>query len=171
MAEGRTKGSPSVTRRKYMLTLIGEIMTEECVEGYSNDHMDRGKTMEDDARAMWAFMTDQEPTAVGFLRRGRVGASPDSLVGTDGLLEIKTKLPHLQLECILQNRLPPEHVAQCQGQLWVSGRQWLDFVSFWPKLPLFRVRVERDEPYIAKLKVAVDDFLAEMDQLIVKLRG
>jgi hypothetical protein len=169
MASGRG-GGPSVTRRKYMLSLIGEVMTGECAESYANGHMERGKAMEPDARAMYAFMKDREPKTVGFMRRGRSGASPDSLIGDDGLLEIKTKLPHLQLECILDGRLPPEHKAQCQGQLWISGRQWLDFASYWPKLPLFCVRVERDDNYIAQIKVSVDDFLGEMDQLILKIK-
>jgi hypothetical protein len=171
MASGR--GAESKTRRKYLLTLIAERLTGQCVEGYSNGHMERGKAMEGDARDLYAFMTNLEPQPVGFMRRGRAGASPDSLIGESGLLEIKTKLPHLQLECLLGDKLPPEHKAQCQGQLWISGREWLDFVSYWPGLPLFRKRVERDEPYIAEIQVAVAEFLGEMDRLVelIKQRG
>jgi YqaJ-like viral recombinase domain len=170
MASGKG-GGESKTRRKYMLTLIGEVLTGAVVEGYTNAHMERGKAMESDARDMYAFMTSTEPKSVGFMRRGRAGASPDSLIDDQGLLEIKTKLPHLQLECLLDGRLPPEHLAQVQGQLWISGRQWLDFCSYWPGLPLFRIRVSRDEAYIARIKVAVDEFLGEMDQLITKFKG
>lgn len=164
MASGRG-GAESKTRRKYMLTLLGERITGACVDSYTNAHMERGKTMEAEARDLYAMVTDNEPKQVGFMRRFGAGASPDSLIGDDGLLEIKTKLPHLQLECLLADKLPAEHVAQVQGQLWISGRSWVDFVSYWPGLPIFIKRVERDEAYIARLKVEVDTFNAEMDAI------
>jgi hypothetical protein len=157
-----------ITRRKYLYTLAGEILTGDCAEGYTNAHTERGHAMEDDARQMYAFLHDAEPQLVGFMRRGRVGASPDSLLGSDGLLEIKSKLPHLQIECLERGTLPPEHVAQVQGQLMVSGRDWCDFVSYWPRIPLFHVRVARDDAYIATLAQAVADFLGELDALVAK---
>lgn len=163
MAKGEGK-----TRGKYLRTLAGEILTGECAESYSNAHMERGKVMEDDARTLYAFKFDVLPTRVGFMRRGRKGASPDSLVGDAGMLEIKTKLAHLQLEVLEKDRLPPEHVAQVQGQLWISGREWCDFVSYWPRLPLFCKRVYRDDAYIEKLAGFVDTFLAELDALVAK---
>jgi hypothetical protein len=166
MAQGRAKGSPSATRRTYMLKLIGERLTGEPQEGFSNAHTERGHLMEPDARNLYAMARDVEPVQVGFMRRGDAGASPDSLVGEDGLLEIKTKLPHLQLEVLLANELPSEHKAQVQGQLWISGREWLDFVSYWPALPIFITRVHRDEAYIAQLAQAVDEFNAELAQTI-----
>ena len=170
LAKGKG-GGESVTRRKYLLTLVGEILTGEVApDGYTNPHMERGKTMEAEARNAYAFMVDTDPEQVGFIRNGEAGASPDSLVGTNGLLEIKTKLPHLLLDCIMQDRLPPEHVAQCQGQLWIAEREWLDFVAYWPRLPLFRIRVTRDEPYIAGLKVAVDQFNDEKAALLARFR-
>lgn len=164
-AKGRG-GGESVARRKYMLTLIGERLTGEIApDGYSNAHMERGKLMEAEARAAYAFMADVEPQQVGFVRNGIAGASPDSMIGESGLLEIKTKLPHLHLDVLQQDRLPPDHVAQVQGQLWVSGREWCDFVSYWPKLRLFVKRVHRDEQYIATLKIAVEQFTEELLRL------
>ena len=157
-----------ITRRKYLLTLAGEAITGDVAESYSNAHMERGHIMEADARNLYSFAHDVEPELVGFMRRGRAGASPDSLVGTDGLLEIKSKLPHLLLDVLDKGKLPPEHVAQVQGQLWVSGRNWCDFVAYWPKLPLFCVRVERDDAYIATLSQAVADFVGELDSYIAK---
>lgn len=153
------------TRRTYLMKLLGERFTGEPAENYTNAHMERGKAMEAEARELYAFMRDVDPTRVGFIRNGDVGCSPDSLVGDDGLLEIKTKLPHLQLEAIEANKLPTEHVAQVQGQLWVVERPWLDFVSYWPRLPLFVVRVTRDEAYIAKLAAEVEQFQVELDAL------
>ena len=159
------------TRRKYLLTLAGELLTGARADRYTNAHMERGHAMEDEARQMYAFAHDVVPSPVGFLRRGRVGASPDSLIGAEGLLEIKTKLPHLLLECHERCTLPPEHVAQVQGQLWVSGRVYADFVAYWPRMPLFVVRVERDEAYIAKLAAAVSDFVTELDALVARYGG
>lgn len=169
LAQGRTKGTPSVTRRKYLLRLVGEILTGEVVKEWEgNEHTERGHAMEDEARQFYAFQRDADPQRVGFMRRGRAGASPDSTLSDNGLLEIKTKLPHLQLEVLEQGRIPPEHVAQVQGQLLVSGRDFCDFVSYWPKLPLFVTRVERDEAYIATLVQAIADFNGELDAIVAK---
>lgn len=157
-----------ITRRKYLLTLAGEAITGELAETFSNKHMERGQAMEDEARQAYSFARDLDPVSVGFMRRDRIGASPDSLIGDDGLLEIKTKLPSLQLEVLEKQKLPTEHVAQVQGQLLVSGRDFCDFVSYWPKLPIFIVRVERDEAYIKNLQQALDDFIGELDTYITR---
>jgi hypothetical protein len=170
MTKGRG-GGESKTRRTYLLKLIGEALTGERTDGFTNMHMERGHEMEREARDLYAMLRDVEPREVGFLRRGRVGASPDALVGDDGLLEIKTKLPHLHLELLLAGELPKEHRPQSQGQMWVSGRKWLDFMSYWPGLPPFLVRVTRDEAYIAELSTAVNAFLAEMDEGIARVRS
>jgi len=168
MAKGRS-GGESVTRRKYLLTLAGEAITGEVADKWEgNRHTERGKLLEPEAREAYAFIAGVDPLQVGFMRRGGAGASPDSLVGSDGLLEIKTKLPHLQLDCLEADRLPPEHIAQVQGQLWISGRQWCDFVSYWPGLPIFIKRVHRDEAYIAGLSVAVNEFIAELSAIVNK---
>lgn len=170
MAKGRG-GADSKTRRTYMLKLIGERLTGQPMESYTNAHMERGKAMEDEARDLYAMVRETTPTRVGFLRRGDAGASPDSLIGADGLVEIKTRLAHLQIEVLLANRLPPEHVAQVQGQLWISGRAWCDFVSYWPGLPLFVTRVPRDEIYIATIKAEVEEFLTEMAALTERVKN
>lgn len=169
MAKGKD-GGKSKTRRTYMLKLIGERLTREPMWSYSNEHMERGKVMEAEARNLYCMVSDLEPVQVGFLRRGDAGCSPDSLVGNDGMLEIKTKLPHLQLDCILYDELPAEHRAQCQGQLWIAEREWVDFVSYWPGLPLFAKRVFRDDPYIARLAEAVRVFNSEMEETIAKVQ-
>ncbi len=157
-----------ITRRKYLYTLAGEVLTGEVAESYSNPHMERGHEMEADAVNLYAFERDVEPVACGFMRRGRAGCSPDRLIGDTGMLEAKSKLPHLQLEVLERGELPPEHKAQVQGQLWVSGREWCDFVSYWPRLPMFVKRVERDEKYIETLAQAVADFVGELDALVAK---
>lgn len=160
LAKGQGK-----TRKTYMLKLLGERLTGQLAESYTNPHMERGKVMEEEARNAYAFMRDVEPQLVGFIRNGEKGCSPDSVFDEPGLLEIKTKLPHLQLEVLLADKLPPEHKPQVQGQLWIAEREWCDFCSYWGGLPLFIKRVYRDEDYIKQLAAEVDRFLAEMHEL------
>lgn len=170
LAKGRD-GGDSKTRKTYLYKLAGEIITGEPMESYSNSHMERGKAWEDEARDAYAFIANADPQRVGFIKNGRKGASPDSLVGKDGMVEIKTKLPHLMVELILRGEFPPEHVAQCQGQLWVAEREWVDIAVYWPGFPLFVKRATRDEAYIRKLASAVDEFNAELDEIVAKVRG
>ena len=165
LAKGQGK-----TRKSYMMKLLGERLTGQPADSYTNGHMERGKEMEDEARRMYAFMRDVEPTPVGFVRNGGVGASPDALIGDAGLLEIKTKAAHLQAELLLADRVPPEHLAQTQGQIWVAEREWCDFVSYWPGMYPFIKRVFRDEKYIETLAAEVGAFTEELDKLEAKIR-
>lgn len=169
LAEGKT-GGDSKTRRTYLCKLAGEIITGKQMDSYSNGHMERGHEMEEEARNAYAFMHDVEPVKVGFMRRGDMGASPDSLVGDSGLLEIKTKLAHLQIEVLLSGELPSEHRAQVQGQLLISGREYVDFASYWPALPLFVVRVFREEEYIKRLSQEIEIFNAELRLIVEQIR-
>lgn len=166
MAKGEGK-----TRSEYMRKLAGEILTGEPSEQFGNVHTERGNAMEDEARETYAFINDAEITRVGFIRNGNRGASPDSLVGSNGGLEIKTALPHIQIDRLERNRLPPEHKAQVQGNLWISEREWWDFCSYWPKLPVLTVRVYRDEAFIAQLSDEVDRFNDELHALVARIRS
>jgi hypothetical protein len=170
MAKGRD-GGKSKTRDGYLRKLAGEVITGESVEGYSNAHMERGKVMEAEARDLYAFMKDVEPRLVGFIRNGDAGYSPDSLIAHNGAAEVKTKLPHLQIEVLKRNDVPPEHVAQVQGGIWVGELEWLDFISYWPKLPIFIRRVYRDEAYIKSLAASVKTFNEELAELVGWLRN
>lgn len=156
-------------RRTYMMKLLGERFTGEPAENFSNGHMERGKAMEAEARDLYAFRSDTDLRRVGFIRNEIAGCSPDGLVGEAGGVEIKTKLPHLQIDALFADRLPPEHMVQVQGHLWVTGREWWDFVSYWPRLPLFVRRVYRDGPFIRMLENEIQMFVAELDDLTRKL--
>jgi hypothetical protein len=158
------------TRRSYMLRLAGEIITGEPTESFTSPAMERGKLMEDEARAMYEFLSDEPLERVGFIRNGDKGCSPDSLIGANAGLEIKTKRSDLLIDTILRDRFPPEHVAQCQGFLWVAEREWCDLVCYWPRLPLFVKRAYRDEPYIKTLASEVAKFNAELAETVEKIR-
>ena len=169
LAKGRG-GGESKTRRTYLLKLAGERITGEPMDNYSNHHMERGRVMEEEARNAYAFMCDADPKPVGFIRNGDAGASPDSLLGSDGLLEIKTALPHLLIDTLLKDKSPAEHWGQVQGQLWVSEREWCELVVYWPMLPLFVRRIPRDEDYIKKLSEEVARFNAELAEVVDKIQ-
>lgn len=169
MASGRG-GGESKTRKTYMLKLAGEIITGELMEAYTNPHIERGKIMEAEARSHYAFVKDIEPQRVGFVRDDHKGCSPDSFVGADGMLEIKTALPHILGDIILRDEFPPEHKPQTQGGLWVCEREWIDLIVYWPKMPNFIKRAYRDEDYIKKLAAAVDQFNDELNETVEKLR-
>lgn len=168
-AKSRSAGA---TKRKYMRVLVAETIRGTVEDGgYTNAHMERGKEQEDEARQLYAFLADVEPTRVGFIRNGRAGCSPDSLIGEDGGLEIKTALGDIQIERLQRGELPTEHRAQVQGSMFVTGRKWWDFVSYSQGLRPMVVRVERDDEYIAKLAVAIDAFNTELDALVASLDG
>ncbi len=160
-----------ITRKKYLYQLAGEILTGEPAETYSNQYMERGKAQEPEARDLYSFTRDVELTQVGFMRNFGAGASPDSLIGDDGLLEIKTRLAHLQIECLMSDKPPSENIAQCQGQLWISERAYCDLVSYCPGLPLAVWRIHRDESYIATLAAEVAIFNADLAALVERIRS
>jgi hypothetical protein len=159
------------TRDTYLKKLAGEILSGMPMESYQNEYMQRGKDMEAEARSKYAFLHDCAPKTIGFCRNGRKGCSPDSLIGDAGMIEIKTKAPHLLIDCFDRDECPPEHYAQCQGALWVAEREWIDFVAYWPNMPLFVKRVTWDPDYIAALRQAVDDANAEIDEIVARMRS
>jgi hypothetical protein len=171
MAKPGPKGGIAKGRQTYMYKLAGEIITGEPMDSYTNAHMERGIEREDEARSLYAFLTNSTPEQVGFIRNGNCGCSPDSVIGTDGILEIKDALAHIQIDRLLRNVMPSEHKAQVQGQLMVTGRKWCDFMSHCRGLPPLIVRVERDEEYIAEIRAAVDAFVTELDALVARIRS
>jgi hypothetical protein len=168
-----------LTRAKYLRKLAGERITGEPSKGFTNAAMERGHEMEDRARARYTLETGFKLARIGFVTddKGTVGASPDSFVdGCPGGAEFKTAEPHILIEHIeraIRDPLyfPAEHVAQCQGNLWVCEREWIDIAIFWPGLPLFVKRAFRDEAYIAELRAAVDDANAEIEAIIERVNS
>lgn len=174
LREGRTKGSRSITRDEYVDRKAAERYGAEIAETYSNGHMERGKLLEKSARADYAFITGEQPELVGFIRNNALfaGTSPDALIcGRRGGLEIKTKLPGLQVKVLRSDQVPPEHVPQIQGQMLVGELEFVDFVSYWPGLPLFIKRVDRDESYLRILRDEIERFNAEVAAALEEIRS
>lgn len=158
-------------RGLYMRRLAAERLTGITQPGYSNDNMENGLDLEGAARSY--YLNNSEVEQVGFVKRDDwVGASPDGLVGKDGLIEIKCPLPSTHIDYILKGKMPTCYRPQVQGQLWVTKRDWCDWVSYCPTVkgrPFFSVRILRDEKYINVLRLAVEQFVTELKEMINKI--
>ncbi len=156
----------------YMDQLIGERITAEAAElPFTTRATARGHELEQVARGLYEAREGITTTQAGIILNHGIGYSPDSLVGEPGLTEIKTKLPKFQVSVILAGEIPKEHVAQCQGGLWVSEREWIDFISYWPGMPLFVKRAYRDEVLIRKIAERVATFHEILDERMNRVLG
>lgn len=174
----KTKSGVSASRANYAAQLIVERLTGEPTEGFSNAAMAWGTEKEPEARRAYAFHHDAEVEEVAFVVHPRIsesGASPDGLVGPDGLLEIKCPTTATHLETLITGRPAGKYVTQMMWQMACTDRQWCDFASFDPRLPeelrLFVVRVPRDDEMIAMLETEVTAFLAEIDARLNELNA
>ena len=170
MAKGQ-----GITRLKYMRRVVSERLTGRLAESYFNRDMERGKEQEPYARMKYEAKTGNLVEEIGFIRHSSLlaGCSPDGLIDDDGGIEIKSVNPTVQIETIERGSYPYEHAPQVQGNLWITGRDWWDFVSYSPDMPghlkLYVFRVERNEEYIRNLEAEVIRFLSEADEMYQRL--
>lgn len=177
-ALAKTKSGWGASRANYMAQLVAERLTGAPQETYQNEAMRWGTETEPHALAAYEYYhTDATVDAVGFVDHPVIemtGASPDGLVGTDGLVEIKCPSTATHIETLLGRGAPQKYVLQMQWQMACTGRRWCDFVSFDPRMPenmrLFITRVKRDDVLIASLENDVVDFLGELDRKVDDLR-
>jgi len=172
LVSGKGEAGFGVAAFTYMDQLIGERITEEAAEiPFQTKATIRGHEQELVARSLYEGREEVSATQVGIILNHGIGYSPDGLVGDDGLIEIKTKLPKFQVGVILADEVPKEHIPQCQGGLWVSEREWIDFISYWPGMPLFVKRMYRDEVMIRKIAERVNTFYEILDERMNKVLG
>ena len=169
---GKTKsGSYGAARKNYMAELLCQRLTGQQEEKFTSAAMQHGTDTEPAARAMYMLETGTDVTETGFIPHPTIamsGASPDGLVGEDGLIEIKCPNTATHLE-FLQSRKPKhEYLLQMQWQMACTGRQWCDFVSYDDRLPeklAYRcIRIPRDDKLIAELEEEAVKFLTELDK-------
>ena len=146
-------GTPSSSAESYINDLIAELITGESTAFHVTEWMQRGTELEPFARMNYELETDREVTEVGFCMHDilRCGVSPDGLVG-DGGIEIKCPKPSTHVKYLRNGKLPSEYKAQVMGCLWITGREWWDFMSYHPQMPNLLIRVHRDEEYINQLE-------------------
>ena len=175
---GKTKsGSYGAARKNYMAELLCQRLTGQQEEKFTSAAMQHGTDTEPAARAMYMLETGEDVTETGFIHHPSIdmsGASPDGLVGEDGLIEIKCPNTATHLE-FLQSRKPKhEYLLQMQWQMACTGRQWCDFVSYDDRLPeklAYRcIRIPRDDKLIAELEEEAVKFLTELDETVRQLK-
>jgi len=174
----KTKSGYSASRANYMAELICERLTGQQGERFSNAAMQWGTDQEPMARAAYEFLHAVSVVETGFVVHpviAEFGASPDGLVGNDGLIEIKCPNTATHIETLLGETVPSKYFTQMQAQMACTGRAWCDFVSFDPRLPddmqMWAKRVPRDDQFIADREAEIVGFLTELNQKLDALRA
>jgi putative phage-type endonuclease len=169
-------GGEAASRKNYRAELVAERLTGQKADGFSSAAMKWGMDSEPLARAAYEAERGVLVEEIGFADHPEIpltGASPDGLVGDDGLIEIKCPNTATHIEYLLAGSVPAEHQPQMLWQMECTGRQWCDFVSYDPRLPqdmqLFIARLHRDEARIAAMREAVRKFLQEVEALLERL--
>jgi putative phage-type endonuclease len=178
MAKGKG-GAESITRRKYKMRLVAERLTGQGQESFSNSAMEWGNEQESFARQAYEVSRETFVDKTGFWKHPTIkwlGVSPDGLVNSDGLVEIKCPNSTTHLDYLIADQVPSEYYKQMQCQMWVTNRLWCDFVSYDPRIKLaknrlFVKRCMRDDVFLREMEVEVLQFLKEVQDLYDNLNG
>jgi len=169
-------GAPAQAQRDYLTELVVERLTQQPIQRFQNAAMTWGTEQEPAARAAYERVTGRIVEETGFVAHDTLmaGCSPDGLIDWDGFIEIKCPWNTANHIETLLNGMPADHIPQVQGQMWVTGREWCDFVSYDPRMPealqLHVQRIQRDPSFIADLERRVSSFLSEVGYQVEMLR-
>ena len=176
MAKG--KSGEALTRKKYKTRLVAERLSMQIQEGFTSSAMEWGIQTEYLARQAYEVYSDTFVDKTGFWKHPSIkwlGCSPDGLVGDMGLVEIKCPNTTTHIDYLYADQIPTEYYKQMQCQLWVTNREWCDFISFDPRLPLknrlFVKRLHRSNDFITDMEIEVKQFLQEVEDMIKILSG
>ena len=166
----KTKTGPSASRNNYLIELALQRVTKALEESYTNSAMEWGIQTEPQARVAYEVKTNNFVDQVAFIDHPTIanfGCSPDGLVGSDGLIEIKCPNSATHWSYIKDNAPPNKYFIQMQAQMAVTGAKWCDFVSFDPRMPersqLLIVNVPRDPEFISSMEEEIKQFLSEVE--------
>lgn len=172
------KTGEAAARANYRIELVAERLTGLRSPGFTSTAMQWGIDNERAAVAAYELETGRIVSDVGFIVHPEItdsGASPDGLVGDDGLIEIKCPETKTHVHTLLHKNVPAQYIPQIQWQLACTGRAWVDFVSFDPRMPdylmLEIVRVERDQTLIDQYATEIKKFLDEVYETVAKLNA
>lgn len=175
-AIARIKTGWGASRANLMAEKVAERLTGIPHEGYKNDAMQRGNDVEPEARAAYEILTFYTIKQVGFVHHPTIpelGCSPDGLVESNGLVQIKCPFTATHIETLLSESIPGRYMTQMQMEMACTGREWCDFVSYDPHLParmqLFIKRIHRDKHEIEGLEQEARTFLYELDAKLLAL--
>lgn len=174
----KTKTGYSASRQNYAAQLVAERLTGTPAESFTNSAMQWGTDTEPAARAAYETATGHFVTEVGFIPHPDIefaGASPDGLVGDDGLVEIKCPNTATHIDYLLNRKIPSKYEAQMAWQIICTGRQWCDWVSFDPRMPehlqLLVIQYMPTEEYLQEITKEVVSFLDEVEDTVEKLQA
>lgn len=174
----QTRNGWGASRKNYMAQLTIERLTNEVAESFTNGAMQWGSDTEPFAREQYEIREGVLVIEEGFVLHPtieRAGASPDGLLGDDGLIEIKCPNSATHIETIRDGKVPDKYLKQMQFQMACTGREWCDFLSYDPRLPegldYWLKRVERDNDLIQEIEDAVTEFLTELDEQVNELEA
>jgi putative phage-type endonuclease len=172
----KTKSGYAASRDNYMAELMCERLTGASQGGFSSAAMQWGTETEPQARMAYEILTGRTVEETGFVLHPQIehfGASPDGLIGEDGLIEIKCPNTNTHISTLLDEKIPHKYVIQMHVQMICTERNWCDFVSFDPRLPvsmqMFVKRVELDQKLKDEILSEVWKFLEELDAKIQAL--
>ena len=153
--------------------VVYERITNDTPESYTNEWMQRGHELETEARAVYELETFNKVHNGGFFELSEwIGASPDGLIGKDGLAEIKCLKYNTMIGYLLDHEAPiKQYQYQLQGQLYVTNRKWVDFVAYHPNLKPLIIRVERNEGAIYQIETKVVEAINKAQKIIIQLKG
>lgn len=173
----KTRSGYSASRKNYLAELLIQRLTKQIPDNYQSPAMLWGVENEPVAVLQYTLETGNgvEETSLWLHDEIEAGASPDGLVGKDGLIEVKCPNSATHIETLHTGKLPTQYKAQVQGQMWVTNRNWCDFISYDPRLPenaqMIVIRVERDDEYIKELVEEVESFLNELEEELEFVKG
>jgi putative phage-type endonuclease len=171
----KTKSGWGASRANYMAQLIAERLTGEVADSYSNSTMQWGIDHEDEARVAYEFYENAKVQEIGFVQHQNLesGASPDGLVGDDGLIEIKCPNTATHIQTLLDQKIPQKYETQMLWQMECTERKWCDFVSYDPRMPEdlkgYVKRFERDDKRLDEIRTMVADFIGELEDKLTAL--
>ena len=172
----KTKSGYSTARGNAIARIVSERLTGVTQEGFKSAAMQWGNDMEPHARPAYEFITGNKVSVVGLFKNDSLAgthASPDGLVSFDGLLEIKCPNTLTHIEMLANEKIEPKYITQMQWQMYMTERDWCDFVSYDPRMPddlqLFVKRVNRDQERINELCDEVMKFLDEVEEMMARI--
>lgn len=174
----RTKSGWGASRAQYASQLICERLTGCVQDCFTNAAMQWGTATEPEARRAYEFFADRDVQEVGFIDHPTIegaGCSPDGLVGTDGMLELKCPTSATHINTLLTGSFADKYIKQAMWQLACTGRKWVDLASYDPRLPermrLYVKRVDRDDDLVAEMEAEIRAFIKEIDETVDALRA
>lgn len=166
----RTTGD---TRKSYLYQVAGERLSGIAEDSFKNDWMQRGNDLEPQARFAFEQQTGMFVAQTGMVLlddRAEISCSPDGLIGDNSGLELKCPKMSTHIAYLEAKRLPSTYKPQVMGQLWVCDRNHWNFASYHPAIKLFLLSVDRDDKYISLLSEAVEEFNAEVNAVVGRLK-